>query len=150
MASNNKAKRISNNDWETHHATIQRLYIAEGKPLGTEGGVIEYMKKHHNFSARYIPPLYHSSAKVYSSSKSQYELQFRKWKWRKKLTAAEWRDIVQYTLDKNICLDETSILLDGTALSTDRIRREILRYRSTQNSEGLLPSITISPRLMQR
>jgi hypothetical protein len=54
MASNNKAKRISNNEWETHHATIQCLYITEGKPLGTEGGVIEHMKKHYDFSARYI------------------------------------------------------------------------------------------------
>jgi hypothetical protein len=53
MASNKKAKRILHNDWDTHHAPIQRLYIAEGKPLGTEVGVIEYMRKHYDFSARY-------------------------------------------------------------------------------------------------
>jgi hypothetical protein len=51
-----KAARIDETLWNHHRPTIQRLYVKEQRKLEKEDGVIEYMKKHHGFIARYVHP----------------------------------------------------------------------------------------------
>jgi hypothetical protein len=52
MTSITKADRIEKNIWTRHRLTIERLYVKEQRKLETKDGVIEYMKKHHGFTAR--------------------------------------------------------------------------------------------------
>jgi hypothetical protein len=51
-----KADRIDEALWNHHRPTIERLYVKEQRKLEKEDGVIEYMKKHHNFTARFLYP----------------------------------------------------------------------------------------------
>jgi hypothetical protein len=52
MTSIVKADKIDKNIWTKHRPTIERLYVKEQRRLETKDGVIEYMKKHHGFTAR--------------------------------------------------------------------------------------------------
>jgi hypothetical protein len=52
-----KADRIDETLWNHHRPIIERLYVKEQRKLEKDDGVIEYMKKHHGFTARYTHPI---------------------------------------------------------------------------------------------
>jgi hypothetical protein len=52
MSSTAKAERIEESLWDKHRLTIERLYVKQQRKLETKDGVIEYMKRHHGFTAR--------------------------------------------------------------------------------------------------
>jgi hypothetical protein len=54
MSNSNKTQSISQAVWDRHKRTIERLYVQEGRKLEKPAGVIEFMKKHQNFYARYV------------------------------------------------------------------------------------------------
>jgi hypothetical protein len=128
-----KADRIDETLWNHHRPTIERLYVREQRRLEKEDGVIEHMKKHHGFSARYVCPITAVHG-LMICSKSQYELHFKKWRLRKNLTKAEWRKIIKYLHEKAHHVEQVEALFNGSVLPKERIIREITRYGSTKET----------------
>src|SRR5262245_16519087 len=64
-------------DWTAHESTIRRLYVEENMPLEGHGGVIDTMRRLHQFSATYVSPYreqapsLHSPGKLSTSSGSE-------------------------------------------------------------------------------
>ncbi|KAH7371717.1 hypothetical protein BKA66DRAFT_182043 [Pyrenochaeta sp. MPI-SDFR-AT-0127] len=114
MGSVIKAEKIDEILWNRHRRTIEHLYVKEQKRLDNEGGVMEYMRKKHNFTA----------------SKSQYELHFKKWGLRKNLTRREWRMIIKFLRSGVLRSEPFELLFNGVVLSKERIAREMARHRS--------------------
>jgi hypothetical protein len=54
MGSISKAEKIDERIWDKYRPTIERLYVKDQKRLEKDDGVIAYMKKHHDFVARYV------------------------------------------------------------------------------------------------
>jgi len=50
----NRHPRIPEEEWERHKTPIKELYLGEGKVLLGEDGLVEIMKRDHNFFARYV------------------------------------------------------------------------------------------------
>jgi hypothetical protein len=143
MSSTAKAERIEESLWDKHRLTIERLYVKEQRKLETKDGVIEYMKIHHGFTARYRYYSVISRTALTTYSKSQYESHFKKWRLRKNLTRAEWRQIIRYIRLKSFSGEQLEGLFKGTVISSERILREIARYGTTKEGidgfhEGLL------------
>jgi hypothetical protein len=64
------------------------------------------------------------------TSKAQYELQFKKWNFRKNRTAEEWK-IVAHKITQRECKHKGSeVLVNGNLISPKKLRKETLRYRS--------------------
>ncbi|KAH7082662.1 hypothetical protein BKA63DRAFT_136118 [Paraphoma chrysanthemicola] len=117
MNSAGRIDKISETLWEHHRPTIERLYLKESKRLNA---IDAYMRRHHKFIA----------------SKSQYEKNFKRWGWRKNLTAPEWRAIIRYIKERIICIDDVEVYFHGNVLSKERIEREKLRYGQSTISHG--------------
>jgi transposase len=129
-----KADRIDETLWNLHRATIELLYVKEQRKLGKEDGVIEYMKKHHGFTARYRHLFGVHMSQLTTVSKSQYELHFKKWRLRKNLTKAEWRKIFKYLHEKAHQVEQIEAIFNGAVLPRERILREITRYGSAKDT----------------
>ncbi|KAE8826443.1 hypothetical protein HRS9122_09945 [Pyrenophora teres f. teres] len=104
--------RISQNQWDTHKDTIKRLYLTENTNLEGHGGVIELMRQDG-----------------LHASKPQYETQFRRWGFRKKLTGEAW-----HTIGHIIERHDNEGLLScvyayGTRLPSEKVKKETARYR---------------------
>jgi hypothetical protein len=50
-------RRIAAEEWQSQEATILRLYVEQRMPLTAPGGLIDIMRKQHDFSARFV--IYH-------------------------------------------------------------------------------------------
>jgi hypothetical protein len=147
-----KADRIDETLWNLHRPTIERLYVKEQRKLERDDGVIEYMKKHHSFTARYVYPITSVHA-LMVCSKSQYELHFKKWRLRKNLTKAEWRKIIKYLHEKAHQIEQIEAVFNGSVLPKERIIREIMRYGSSKdnlggNSDGMWMLTALLPSLI--
>ena len=46
-----RARKISENEWRTHHQTLKQLRLHEKKPLEGEDGIIAIMRRVHEFDA---------------------------------------------------------------------------------------------------
>lgn len=143
MGSVVKADRIDEILWKRHRRTIERLYVQEQRKLKKEDGVIEYMKKHHGFIARYVHRCVTNVQALIVGSKSQYELHFKKWRLRKNLTKAEWRKIIRFMKERAVRSEHIEVRFNRTVLSKERLDREIARYGSVKEGhngphEGLL------------
>jgi hypothetical protein len=49
-----RQKRITVAEWESHKATIHRLYVTEKKPFTASNGLIDIMSKDYLFFARSV------------------------------------------------------------------------------------------------
>jgi hypothetical protein len=47
-----RARKKTDKAWDLHHGTIEQLY--QTKQLEGDDGVMELMKRDHNFRARYV------------------------------------------------------------------------------------------------
>ncbi|KAF2792453.1 hypothetical protein K505DRAFT_246622 [Melanomma pulvis-pyrius CBS 109.77] len=110
------APRIAHSLWEHHRSTIERLFMVEERTLEGKDGVIDTMKRDHDFWA----------------SKSQYESRLKKWGMRKKITEKEWRAILLRVQRRANEGRQTEIVFNGMVLSEQRITRELAR-RSSSN-----------------
>ncbi len=72
--------------------------------------------------------------------KSQYELQFKKWKFRKNCTAAEWKIIAHKVKERKEGRKESEVLLHGNLINPKKLRKETLRYGSLSEPSNFLPS----------
>ncbi|CAA9963354.1 Ank-2 multi-domain protein [Pyrenophora teres f. maculata] len=104
--------RISQNQWDTHKDTIKRLYLTENTNLEGHGGVIELMRQDG-----------------LHASKPQYETQFRRWGFRKKLTGEAWHTIghiIERHDNKGLL---SCVYAYGTRLPSEKVKKETARYR---------------------
>jgi hypothetical protein len=117
MGTVTKAGRIDEGLWHRHRPTIERFYIREQKRLEGKGGVHEYMRKHHSFTASYARCLGSTEFILTSRSKSQYENNSKKWGLRKDLTRVEWRRTIQHMKHNSLSGEQVQILFQGAEIS---------------------------------
>ncbi|USP77814.1 hypothetical protein yc1106_05088 [Curvularia clavata] len=109
--------RISQTKWESHKDTIENLYLSEGKSLKGEGGVIELMK-----------------LKGFSASKPQYESQFIRWGFKKKLTRETWHTLGRIIEERDEAGLFSRVYAHGTCLADEKVRKETARYRKCETN----------------
>jgi hypothetical protein len=63
-------------------------------------------------------------------SKSQYELHFKKWQFRKNRTAGEWKIVARKLRERKNQRKESEVVLNGKAINPKKLRKETLRYGS--------------------
>ncbi|KAF2134192.1 ankyrin [Dothidotthia symphoricarpi CBS 119687] len=120
MSNDARATKISEQIWDSHRSTLERLYVQEGKELQY---VIDFMQNQERFLA----------------SKSQYEYQFRKWKFRKNLKRKDWPVVIGIVEKRRRLGKDSEILFNGIVLSDERIERETARYGSALKTSNQLP-----------
>ncbi|KAJ5025954.1 hypothetical protein PSV08DRAFT_391395 [Bipolaris maydis] len=105
--------RIAPTEWQNRKETIQKLYLSEDKSLMGEGGVIETMK-----------------GKGFFASKPQYEAQFMRWGFKKKLTRENWHTIGHIIKNRDKLGRVSHVYAYGTRLSSDKVKKETSRYKA--------------------
>lgn len=105
--------RISPTEWQHHKKTIQKLYLSEDKSLMGEGGVIEIMK-----------------GKGFSASKPQYEAQFMRWGFKKKLTRENWHTIGHIIKNRDELGRVSYVYAYGARLPINKVKKETARYKT--------------------
>jgi hypothetical protein len=63
------------------------------------------------------------------TSKAQYELQFKKWNFRKNRTAEEWKIVAHKITQRESEHKDSEVLVNGTPINPKKLRKETLRYR---------------------
>ncbi|OQE04549.1 hypothetical protein PENVUL_c032G00765 [Penicillium vulpinum] len=119
---------MANLDWEAHKAEIERLYIHEGKSLKE---MIQIMRVVHGFW----------------KSKSQYETQFAKWRFKKyHMGSKNWR-----LLDQNLKKRgaDQEVYVNGVLLEPKRVKRELGRqaFQTTIQKEVEKLTSRASPKM---
>lgn len=71
--------------------------------------------------------------------KSQYELQFKKWDFRKNRTAEEWRRVAHKLKKREQERKESKVILNGKLINPKKLRKETLRYRSLSAASEIHP-----------
>ena len=62
--------------------------------------------------------------------KSQYELQFKKWQFRKNRTAGEWKIVAHKLMKRKLKHKETEVILNGKFINPKKLSKETRRYGS--------------------
>ncbi|PMD66637.1 ankyrin, partial [Hyaloscypha bicolor E] len=106
--------------WGTFEGTLRTLYLEQDLSL-TE--VMHEMATKHQFNA----------------TKSQYELQFKKWHFRKNRTAGEWKIVARKLAERKNKHKESEIVLNGKPINPKKLRKETLRYGSMSTSVQIHP-----------
>ncbi|KAB2107954.1 hypothetical protein AG0111_0g4193 [Alternaria gaisen] len=104
--------RLSQAHWADHKDTIKRLYLKENKNLGGENGVIQLMKQ-----------------QGLSASKPQYESQFKRWGFKKKLTREAWHTIGHLIERRKHSGLTSHVYVYGVRLQPEKVKKEIGRYK---------------------
>jgi len=81
-----------------------------------------------------------SAQKLNLRRKSQYELQFKKWRFRKNRTADEWKIIAHKLRERKQKRKESEVVLNGNTINPKKVRKETLRYGSMLTAMENLPS----------
>ncbi|KAH8820743.1 ankyrin repeat-containing domain protein [Xylogone sp. PMI_703] len=83
----------------------------------------------------------------FDATKSQYELQFKKWRFRKNVTAADWKTVACIIKRRKQEGEESIVTLYGNEIPPKRLRKQILRYGSTPEASEIttVSSLTIPP-----
>jgi hypothetical protein len=71
--------------------------------------------------------------------KSQYELQFKKWQFRKNRTAEEWKIIAHKLTERKKEHKESEVVLNGNLINPKKLKKETLRYGPLSAATELLP-----------
>ena len=71
--------------------------------------------------------------------KAQYELQFKKWRFRKNRTAEEWRIVAQKLTERKQKRKESEVVLYGKPISSKKLKKETLRYGSILKASEFPP-----------
>ncbi|KAI1447758.1 hypothetical protein F5Y02DRAFT_415758 [Annulohypoxylon stygium] len=117
MPISSTTQRISPTEWANRKSRIFELYIRDGH---TRDEVIKEMTR-----------------EGFTATKSQYELQFKAWGWRKNRKQAEWTRTFQEQQQGAMA----SVTLAGRAISDSRIETARRRY-ARRRPQALEPSDT--------
>lgn len=69
-------------------------------------------------------------------SKSQFELHFKKWNFRKNLTSEEWSAVAHKIAKRKRDDKESEVYIDGLPMKLKKVKKAISRYRRTSSSQG--------------
>ncbi|KAF2265408.1 hypothetical protein CC78DRAFT_579384 [Lojkania enalia] len=111
--SGQRRRRIAGNIWESHKRTIHRLYIEEDRKLDGEDGLINVMERVYHFEA----------------SKSQFELQLKRWQFKKYSTKRQWQTVSKILDERSAKGKSSDVFIHGVPLSRHKVRKEIARHR---------------------
>ncbi|KAE9367125.1 ankyrin, partial [Stipitochalara longipes BDJ] len=106
--------------WEPFEGTLRTLYLGQGLSLAE---VMHEMATKHQFNA----------------TKSQYELQFKRWQFRKNRTAGEWKIVARKIADRKNKHKESEVVLNGKPINPKKLRKETLRYGSMSTALQIHP-----------
>ncbi|PMD41131.1 ankyrin [Hyaloscypha variabilis F] len=106
--------------WGPFESTLRALYLEQDLSL------TEVM---HEMAAKY----------QFNATKSQYELQFKKWQFRKNRTADEWKIIARKLAERENEHKETEVVLNGNLINPKKLRKETLRYGSMSKAIQIHP-----------
>ena len=98
-------------DWDQFKPTLQTLYLDQDLSLAE---VMREMAAKYNLV----------------ETKSQFELQFKKWQFRKNCTAEEWRIVASKIRKRKRVYKESEVILNGHTINPKKLRKEIYRYGS--------------------
>ncbi|KAG8530638.1 uncharacterized protein KY384_004676 [Bacidia gigantensis] len=101
--------RPSDDDWELHRATLERLYSTEGRPMRQ---VISYMRESHGWDVK----------------RNQYEKWLTtRWRLRKHNSSQAWRELYPHVRDLERTGKSAEVWIGGKRQSTPTIERELKR-----------------------
>lgn len=142
-----QTRRIPPNQWEERKGDIMNFISQKGYTLKKMKDV---MKTEHGFDARCETRSLYTSSDWQISSVSQYEAQFRVWKFRKNLSKEEWAAVVEIIDKLDSQHKEFRILISGELVDPARLQRARRMYkkekyrnsaRTTQGNQWLLPKL---------
>ncbi|EPE35003.1 Ankyrin repeat-containing protein [Glarea lozoyensis ATCC 20868] len=100
--------------WEAHRAKIRHLYLGTEEVRGRSlEDVRRIMQRDHDFDAL----------------KHQWEAQFKKWKFTKKLSPRDWCSVNSIITKRSQQEKRSVVLLNGMRVDPSKVRKEILRNR---------------------
>ncbi|KAF4633915.1 hypothetical protein G7Y89_g4202 [Cudoniella acicularis] len=116
MSSLSTTTNTENTDWDQFKNTLRTLYLEQNLSL------LEVRNK---------------MAKTYQlyRSKAQYELQFKKWNFRKNQTAEEWKILAHKIVKRKREQKDSEVSFNGKLISPKKLRKETLRYGSSGAAE---------------
>ncbi|KAN0098195.1 Ankyrin repeat-containing domain protein [Hyaloscypha variabilis] len=106
--------------WGFFESTLRTLYLEQDLSLK------EVM---HEMAAKY----------QFNATKSQYELQFKKWQFRKNRTADEWKIVARKLAERKNEHKESEVVLNGNLINPKKLRKETLRYGSMSKAIQIHP-----------
>ncbi|KAM3068354.1 hypothetical protein ACMFMG_009491 [Clarireedia jacksonii] len=123
---NPKGKRAAHNAlWEKHKSLLERLYLTDGMSLKS---TMEFMTMNHGFNM----------------SKPQYETMFKKWKFKKNISAKEWSTINGFIEDRKVHGKDSTITIGSLQVNPKRIERARARYIVQTSQEVVLRDLDYS------
>jgi hypothetical protein len=69
------------------------------------------------------------TSKLTPTSKAQYELQFKKWSFRKNRTSEEWKIVAHKITQRENEHKDSEVLVNGSLINPKKLKKETLRYR---------------------
>ncbi|MCJ1280611.1 hypothetical protein MMC21_008440 [Puttea exsequens] len=107
--------------WETFRDTIRTLYLVEGHSL--EEVISEMTTKY-----------------LFTASKTQFELHFKKWDFRKNLTKDEWITLTDKIKKRKRDDKESEVCVYQLPMDPKKVKKAISRYGSTSTMHFQAPS----------
>ncbi|KAH8684351.1 ankyrin repeat-containing domain protein [Tricladium varicosporioides] len=112
--------------WGPLKTTLRELYLEQDLSLAE---VMDKMITEHQFNA----------------TKSQYELQFKKWRFRKNRTAEEWKIVAHKLAERKKEHKKSEVVLNGSLINPKKLRKETLRYRPLPTEIEVFPAVPPAP-----
>ncbi|OAL48266.1 ankyrin [Pyrenochaeta sp. DS3sAY3a] len=118
MTTRTRRSKVAPAHWEEHKDTIKRIYLTEKRPLEGTNGLIESMRQHG-----------------LDATKPQYEAQFTRWGFRKKLNREGWHAIGHRIKALEASGLKSEVYIYGSKITQEKVRKETGRYRLCTSSE---------------
>ena len=132
----------TDSEWETHRATIYRIYIENDRPVKE---LMEEMRDRHAFSATLVSEIFLTAACILKGvalidcRKSQYLAKLKRWNFVKNLSAEEWKYVAKRFNQRRDCgRDRSVVLLHGRRLPESKVKKAIHRYSFVSTADRFL------------
>ncbi|KAF2180743.1 hypothetical protein K469DRAFT_269993 [Zopfia rhizophila CBS 207.26] len=103
---------LTEEDWNSHQATIRSLYLTENRKLQGPGGVMQEMSTKYGFNA----------------TKAQYERRFKKWRFQKNKKKDVWEAIALKVAKRKRDNKESEVRNGDEVVPVKKLRKELSRY----------------------
>ncbi|KAH6718728.1 ankyrin repeat-containing domain protein [Leptodontidium sp. MPI-SDFR-AT-0119] len=103
---------LTEDDWNSHKATIRSLYLTENLKLQGPGGVMQEMLTKYGFNA----------------TKAQYERRFKKWKFQKNKTKDVWEAVAREVTKRKRDSKDSEVRIGGEVVPVKKLKKELSRY----------------------
>ncbi|OCK75502.1 hypothetical protein K432DRAFT_465903 [Lepidopterella palustris CBS 459.81] len=103
---------LTENDWNSHQATIRFLYLTENRKLQGPSGVIQEMLTKYGFNA----------------TKAQYERRLKKWGFQKYKKKDIWEAIAIKVTKRKRDGEESKVKIGDEVIPMKKLKKELSRY----------------------